>query len=89
MNEPNAGAARIAQASPYPVEVEAGKTYWWCACGRSASQPFCDGSHKSTALTPVKFVAERSERLWFCGCKRSASAPLCDGSHKRLAVSDQ
>lgn len=74
----------IAQPAPYPVAVEAGKTYWWCACGRSRTQPFCDGSHKGTGLAPRQHVAARSETLWFCGCKRSAHAPLCDGSHERL-----
>ncbi len=67
---------------PFAVEVEAGETYWWCACGRSANQPFCDGSHKGSAFHPVKFVAANNELLFFCGCKSSGSPPLCDGSHK-------
>ncbi len=75
---------KIAQKSPYVVDVEAGKTYFWCACGLSARQPFCDGSHKATADQPVRHVAETSGRLAFCGCKHSAGAPLCDGSHARL-----
>mgnify|MGYP006292764987 FL=1 len=74
----------IAQKSPYPVEVEAGKTYFWCACGRSATQPFCDGSHKGTGLAPTKHTAEKDGKLFFCGCKATAKAPLCDGSHNRL-----
>jgi CDGSH-type Zn-finger protein len=74
----------IAQRGPFKVEVEAGKTYWWCACGRSAKQPFCDGSHKRTDLSPQKWVAGKSGPAWFCGCKRSATEPLCDGSHKAL-----
>ena len=74
----------IAQKAPYKAEVEAGKTYWWCACGRSASQPFCDGSHKGTTFSPLKYVAQRTGSLWFCGCKRTAAPPLCDGSHKAL-----
>ncbi len=79
MSNPN-----MPQKAPYPVEVEAGKKYWWCACGRSKSQPFCDGSHKGTPLSPVEFTAEKSEKVWFCGCKRSGEPPLCDGSHRKL-----
>lgn len=74
----------IAQRAPYAVDVEAGKDYFWCCCGRSASQPFCDGSHKGTGLSPLKFHAEDSKTLYFCGCKHSAKPPLCDGSHQRL-----
>jgi CDGSH-type Zn-finger protein len=74
----------IAQKAPFPVEVEAGKTYFWCACGKSAKQPFCDGSHKGGSFTPVKWTAEEAKKVWFCGCKHSAKAPLCDGSHKAL-----
>ena len=70
--------------TPFPVDVEAGKSYWWCACGRSRSQPFCDGSHKGTDFTPVEYTAEKSEKVWFCGCKHSAKKPLCDGSHKNV-----
>ena len=74
----------IAQKAPYPVEVEAGKTYFWCACGKSAKQPFCDGSHKVTSITPVKYTAEESKTVYFCGCKQSGKSPLCDGTHKSL-----
>ena len=74
----------IAQKTPYAVEVTAGKTYFWCACGRSQKQPFCDGSHKTTAMTPVKHVAEADCKLFFCGCKHTANQPLCDGSHKNV-----
>jgi CDGSH iron-sulfur domain-containing protein 3 len=75
----------VAQPAPFPAVVEAGKAYWWCACGRSATQPFCDGSHKVTSLTPVKWVAATSGEVWFCGCKRTGTPPLCDGSHNALA----
>lgn len=74
----------IAQKAPFPVEVEEGKSYFWCACGRSQNQPFCDGSHKGTGLAPVKYTAEASKTVFFCGCKQSAKAPLCDGAHKSL-----
>jgi CDGSH-type Zn-finger protein len=74
----------IAQKAPFPVEVTAGKTYFWCACGRSAKQPFCDGSHKDTGLSPVKWTAETDGKAFFCGCKASDKAPLCDGTHNRL-----
>jgi CDGSH-type Zn-finger protein len=74
----------IAQKGPYPVEVEAGKNYFWCACGRSASQPFCDGSHKGTEFAPIKFEATESKTVYFCGCKHTASPCLCDGTHATL-----
>jgi CDGSH-type Zn-finger protein len=74
----------VAQKAPYPVEVTAEKSYFWCACGRSANQPFCDGSHKGTGLEPVRFTAEADGRVFFCGCKATGKAPLCDGSHSAL-----
>ncbi len=74
----------IAQKAPFPVEVEDGKTYFWCACGKSAKQPFCDGSHKDTEFTPVKYTAESSKKVFFCGCKHSSKSPLCDGTHSKL-----
>ncbi len=74
----------IAQKAPYPVEVEEGKSYFWCACGRSKNQPFCDGSHKGTGFSPVKYTAETNKKVFFCGCKHSKNPPLCDGSHKDL-----
>jgi len=73
-----------AQKAPYKVAVEAGRTYWWCACGRSAKQPFCDGSHKGSGLTPLEYKAAASRDLWFCGCKATKNRPLCDGTHKGL-----
>ncbi len=74
----------IAQKAPYAVAVEAGQDYFWCRCGRSARQPFCDGAHKGSGLTPLKFHAEESKTLYLCGCKHSQTPPLCDGSHKQL-----
>ena len=75
---------KIAQKSPYAVDVEEGKNYFWCACGRSKTQPFCDGSHKGTGLSPVKYTAEASKKAFFCGCKHSQKAPMCDGTHNQL-----
>jgi len=66
---------------PYPVEVEAGKMYFWCACGKSSNQPFCDGSHQGTGIMPVMYEATASKKVFFCGCKRTQNPPLCDGSH--------
>lgn len=72
------------QKAPYDVEVEAGKTYYWCKCGQSKNQPFCDGSHKDTEHEPVAFTAEESRTVFLCGCKQTANAPFCDGSHSKL-----
>lgn len=74
----------IAQKSPYAVEVEAGKSYWWCSCGKSQNQPFCDGSHKGSEFTPVEYKPEQSGTAYFCGCKHSENGVLCDGSHSDL-----
>jgi len=74
----------IAQSSPCAVEVEAGKSYWWCSCGKSKSQPFCDGAHAGSEFQPVEYRAAQSGTVYFCGCKHSANGVLCDGSHSRL-----
>lgn len=75
---------KIARNAPFPIEVEEGKTYFWCACGQSQKQPFCDGAHKGSTFSPVKYTAEKTGRVFFCGCKHSANPPLCDGAHKSL-----
>jgi CDGSH-type Zn-finger protein len=77
-------APTIAQKAPYSVAVEAGKTYWWCACGKSANQPFCDGSHKGSEFSPKPYNAEKDGTAWLCGCKHTQNSPLCDGSHRTL-----
>jgi len=72
----------IADTRPKPVELKAGDTVWWCTCGRSKDQPFCDGSHQGTGFTPMEYTAEKDGKVFFCQCKRTGKAPLCDGSHK-------
>ena len=70
------------QKSPYKITVEKGKTYFWCSCGLSLKQPFCDGSHKKEGkFKSIKFIATENEELDFCGCKMSGRPPFCDGSH--------
>lgn len=81
--------ATRASDTPFPVEVESGKIYFWCACGRSQNQPFCDGSHKGTDFVPVKYEATESKKVFFCGCKSTASAPLCDGSHNKVSAPEK
>ncbi|MEX2515881.1 MAG: CDGSH iron-sulfur domain-containing protein [Gammaproteobacteria bacterium] len=64
--------------------LDAGKSYFWCACGRSKRQPFCDGSHTGTVFSPVKYEPTKSEKVFFCCCKRSSNPPFCDGTHKSI-----
>lgn len=73
-----------AQKAPYQISLEAGKNYAWCACGRSKTQPFCDGAHKDTGITPVVFKAEESKDVWLCGCKHTHDKPFCDGTHSGI-----
>ena len=73
-----------AERKSMPVDVEEGKQYYWCSCGRSAKQPFCDGSHRGTPYTPIQYTATETKKVYFCGCKQSANKPTCDGSHKKL-----
>ncbi len=74
----------IAQKSPIPIEVEEGKSYFWCTCGQSGNQPFCDGSHKDSAFTPMKWTADKDGKKFFCGCKMTDGQPFCDGTHNKL-----
>ena len=77
--------AVVAARAPVGIEVDEGKSYFWCSCGLSAKQPLCDGSHKPTTFTPLKHEAERSEKVFFCACKQTKNPPFCDGSHKSLS----
>lgn len=70
---------------PDMIRLEAGRTYLWCSCGRSASQPFCDGrSHAGTGLVPLPFTVRRSQVYWLCTCKYTRRPPFCDAAHNRL-----
>ena len=73
----------IAKKAPKMLTLEPG-TYFWCACGKSENQPFCDGSHKSTDITPVSFKVEDKKDVWLCQCKHSSNKPYCDGTHRSL-----
>lgn len=78
MEKPN-----IYAKTPIILELDPG-TYWWCSCGLSKNQPFCDGSHKTTSFTPVKFIIDERKKVALCLCKHSAKIPFCDGSHRNL-----
>ena len=75
-----------AQLSPFAVTLEEGKKYAWCACGQSASQPLCDGSHKGSGFSPIVFTADKTETGFLCGCKQTGHPPFCDGSHSSVAA---
>jgi CDGSH-type Zn-finger protein len=74
----------VARKEPFEVDLEAGKSYWWCACGRSRNQPWCDGSHAGTEFQPHEFQVASAGKYWLCACKHTANAPFCDGAHELL-----
>jgi CDGSH-type Zn-finger protein len=73
-----------AQKGPYQVELKEGQAYFWCRCGRSRKQPFCDGAHKDTGLEPLRFVAPSTGMFNICGCKATDDEPYCDGTHNMI-----
>jgi CDGSH-type Zn-finger protein len=74
----------IGGRAPVVVDLVAGETYWWCRCGRSQAQPFCDGTHEGTGIEPLEWSVTRNRRVQLCTCKQTKSPPICDGSHERL-----
>lgn len=75
----------ISQKAPYKVDLEAGKKYFWCSCGKSATQPFCDGAHKGSGMKSVMFEAAETKTHYICGCKHAKDgSPFCDGEHNKL-----
>ena len=74
----------VASKMPAVLQLEPGE-YWWCSCGRSKDQPFCDGSHKGTSFTPEKVVIEEAGRVALCNCKQSGNGAMCDGAHSSLS----
>ena len=75
---------KVVQKKPFETEIKANRIYWWCACGLSEKQPFCDGSHKGTGIKPVQYQTDKLETVNFCGCKNTKNSPFCDGSHLNL-----
>ncbi len=79
MSEPT-----VPQKAPIAIDVTAGTEYWWCSCGKSRTQPFCDGAHSGSEFTPIPYKATETKTIWFCACKHTSDQPVCDGSHSKL-----
>ncbi|MDA7881292.1 CDGSH iron-sulfur domain-containing protein [Akkermansiaceae bacterium] len=79
MNKPT-----VSDLSPIPVDLKKDETYFYCTCGKSANQPFCDGSHKGTGFAPLSFTAEKDGTAYLCRCKQTGGSPFCDGRHKQV-----
>ena len=79
MSEPS-----LASDKPFVVEVQAGNSYYWCACGQSNNQPFCDGSHQGSEFVPKEVEITEAKKVAWCGCKQSANGAFCDGTHAKL-----
>lgn len=75
---------QVAGKESIKVEVKAGETYYWCSCGKSTTQPFCNGAHQGTKFNPIAFTAQKDEIVSFCTCKQTKNPPFCDGSHRNL-----
>ncbi len=75
---------KIVDTSPIGIDLIEGKDYWFCTCGLSEKQPFCDGAHKGTGLKSHKFTAEKTAKAWLCQCKHTNKMPFCDGSHSKI-----
>ena len=78
----------VAANRPAKIELKKNESKWWCACGLSQTQPFCDGSHKTTDITPKEFNVEKDGDAYICNCKKTGNAPFCDGSHKDIKSED-
>ncbi|XP_012289182.1 CDGSH iron-sulfur domain-containing protein 3, mitochondrial [Orussus abietinus] len=90
-DQPESG--EIYDKKPFKYLCEADKTYMWCLCGKSKSQPFCDGTHKNVFLKvkqrPVRFKVPETKEYWLCNCKQTSNRPFCDGTHKRQDIQEK
>ncbi|XP_018402833.1 PREDICTED: CDGSH iron-sulfur domain-containing protein 3, mitochondrial [Cyphomyrmex costatus] len=87
------GTGVIYDKKPFRIQLKAGKIYSWCLCGRSKSQPFCDGTHKDIflkiKLRPIRFTVTENKDYWLCNCKQTSNRPFCDGTHKRQDIQEK